>query len=73
VKEVPLPKLVPPLKTEYQFSVPALAVACKVTVPAPQVEPGVVEVTDGIELTVKTPLTLVVPFQVPPPVALYPP
>ena len=52
VNDVPLPKLVPPVAVLYQFNVPALAVAPKVTVPLPQTEPGVVPDTVGKALTV---------------------
>ena len=54
VNDVPLPKLVPPVAALYQFNVPALAVALKVTVPLPQTEPGVVPDTVGIEFIVIT-------------------
>ena len=52
VNDVPLPKLVPPVAALYQFNVPALAVAPKVTVPLPQTEPGVVPDTVGKAFTV---------------------
>ncbi len=52
VNDAPLPKLVPPVATLYQFNVPALAVAPNVTVPLPQTEPGVVPDTVGKALTV---------------------
>ena len=44
----------PPVLTVYQFTVPALAVAPRLTVPVPQVEPGVVVAIDGIVFTVAT-------------------
>ena len=54
VKLVPVPKLVPPVKEEYQFIVPALAVAPNVKVPGPQLKLGVVDVIDGIGRIVAT-------------------
>ena len=48
VKLVPVPKLVPPVNEGYQFIVPALAVAPNVTVPAPQLKSGVVDVIVGV-------------------------
>ena len=50
-KDVPVPKLDPPLDAAYQFRVPALAVAPKFTVPASQRDAGVVLDTVGMELT----------------------
>ena len=58
VKLVPVPKLVPPVKEEYQFIVPALAVAPKVTTPGPQLKSGVVDVIVGIGRMVATTATL---------------
>ncbi len=52
VKLVPVPKLDPPEAAAYQFIVPALATAPKVTVPVPQREPGVVAVMVGMSFTV---------------------
>jgi hypothetical protein len=52
VKDVPVPRLDPPVLAAYQFKVPALAAAPKTTVPVPQRLPGVVEVIDGVEFTV---------------------
>jgi hypothetical protein len=52
VKLVPVPKLVPPVATSYQLTVPADAVAPRVTVPLSQTLPGVVAVIVGIALTV---------------------
>ncbi len=46
-KLVPVPKETPPVKALYQFKVPALAVAFKVTVPLPQRLPGVTVVIVG--------------------------
>ena len=52
VKLVPVPRLDPPDAAAYQLIVPAEAVAPKVTVPVPQILPGVVPVIVGIGLTV---------------------
>ena len=52
VKLVPVPSDVPPVDTEYQLIVPALAVAPSVTVPGPHLSPGVVPVIVGMTLTV---------------------
>ena len=57
INEVPEPNDVPPVKAAYQFKVPALAVAPKVTVPVPQTEPGVVPLTVGV--TLSNPITMV--------------
>ena len=54
VKLAPVPKLVPPIKVEYQFIVPALAVAPNVKVPGPQLNSGVVDVIVGIGRIVAT-------------------
>jgi len=54
VNEVPVPKDVPPVFEAYQFNVPALEAAVKTTVPVPQRDEGVVEVTDGVVFTVAT-------------------
>ena len=51
---VPVPSEAPPEEAAYQSSVPAEAVAARVTDPVPQLEAGVVEVTDGIVLMVAT-------------------
>ena len=58
VKLVPVPKLVPPVKEEYQFMVPELAVAPKVTTPGPQLKSGVVDVIVGIGRMEATTATL---------------
>ena len=63
INVVPEPNDVPPVIAEYQFNVPALAVAPKVTVPVPQTEPGVVPDTVGIALTVATTALLVAVVQ----------
>ena len=52
LKEVPVPKLAPPLLAAYQFNVPALAVAPRETDPVPQRLPGVVPVIVGEALIV---------------------
>ena len=63
VKDVPVPNDVPPVTAAYQFNVPALAVAPKVTVPVPHTEPGVVPDTVGMALTVATTALLVAVVQ----------
>ena len=45
-------RLTPPVLAEYQFIVPALAVADNETAPVPHRLPGVVEVTVGFAVTV---------------------
>ena len=63
VKLVPVPSDEPPVDAEYQFIIPALAVAPSVTVPGPHLVAGVVPVivgmaftvTDTCELTVENP------------------
>jgi hypothetical protein len=52
VNDVPVPNDEPPEEAAYQFNVPALAVALRVTVPVPQREAGVVPLTVGIAFTV---------------------
>ena len=52
VKLVPVPRLVPPVDVAYQLIAPAEAVAPRVTVPVPQMLPGVVVVMVGMTLTV---------------------
>jgi hypothetical protein len=59
VKDVPDPNNVPPVAAEYQFRVPAVAVAPKVAVPVLQKLPGVVLVTEGVFVTVATTAVLV--------------
>ena len=49
---VPVPRLAPPVAAEYQFIVPADAVAPNETVPVPQTLPGVVAEIAGIAFTV---------------------
>jgi hypothetical protein len=43
---------VPPVDAAYQLIVPALAVAPRITVPVPHLEPGVVPVIVGTAFTV---------------------
>ena len=52
VKLVPVPIDEPAVATLYQFKVPELAVAPKITVPVSQRLPGVVALTDGTAVTV---------------------
>ena len=52
VNDAPLPKDDPPVEAAYQFIVPALAVAPKVTVPALQRLAGVVDRMVGVVFTV---------------------
>ena len=54
VKPVPVPNAVPPELLAYQFKVPALATAAKLTVPASQRLFGVLEVMVGSGLIVAT-------------------
>ena len=53
VNVVPDPRIPPPLDAAYQFNVPALALAPKLTVPLPHRLPGVVKVTVGVLVMVK--------------------
>ena len=59
VKLVPVPKLEPPVAAAYQLIVPADAVAPNVTVPVPQLLPGVVAVMVGMGLIVAVTAVLV--------------
>jgi len=52
VKVVPVPNDEPPVKPAYQLTVPAEAVAPKVTVPVPQFDAEVVPVMVGKTFTV---------------------
>ena len=52
VQGEPVPKDAPPAAAAYQFKVPALAVADKLTVPVPHRSPGVEPVTVGTVLMV---------------------
>jgi hypothetical protein len=52
VKLPPVPKALPPVAAAYQDIVPAEAVAPKITVPVPDLEPGVVPVMVGTAETV---------------------
>ena len=63
INVVPEPNDEPPVIAEYQFNVPALAVAPNVTVPVPHTEPGVVPDTVGMALTVATTALLVAVVQ----------
>ena len=49
---MPVANEVPPVDAEYQLTVPALALAPKVTVPVPQFDPSVVDDIVGIVLIV---------------------
>jgi hypothetical protein len=67
VNDVPVPKLVPPVAAAYQLIVPALAVALKFTVPAPQRLAPVLVAMVGIAFTVAVTAVLVAvvhPFEV---------
>lgn len=63
MKLFPVPKDDPPVGAAYQFNIPALAVAPKVTVPIPQRLPGVVLVIDGTGFTVAITADLVAVVQ----------
>jgi len=52
VKLVPVPSDIPPVAAAHQLIVPELAVAPRVTVPGPQLLPGVVPVIVGIAVIV---------------------
>ena len=54
VNVVPEPRIDPPDGTLYQFIVPELAVAPKITVPVPHLDPGVVVEIVGLGFTVAT-------------------
>jgi hypothetical protein len=58
VKFVPVPREVPPVKAEYQFIVPAEAVADKFTGPDPQLLPGKTPVIVGRPIKMFDPLSL---------------
>ena len=49
---MPAPRNTPPVAAAYQLIVPAEAVAPRVTVPVPQVDPGVVVAIVGMAFTV---------------------
>ena len=57
---MPVAKAVPPVALANQLIVPELAVACKVTVPFPHREAGVVEVTVAFGFIVATTAVLAV-------------
>ena len=59
VKIAPIPRDSPPVGSEYQLMVPALAAACKLTVPVPQMDPSVVPEMDGMALIVAVTAVLV--------------
>ena len=59
IKLVPVPSALPPLGTLYQLSVPALAVAPRIKVPASHLEFGVMAVMVGTVLTVAMTAVLV--------------
>ena len=59
VNNDPVSNDVPPVKVEYQLTVPALAVAPKTTVPVPQRLAGVLAVMVGIAFTVITDAALI--------------
>ena len=63
VNVFPDPRLVPPVRDEYQFMVPSEGVALSTTVPVPHLLPGVVDVTIGIAFTVAITGVLVVVVQ----------
>ena len=54
IKLVPVPKEAPPLAAAYQFNVPALVVAPRVTVPTSHLPEGVVPETVGILIVATT-------------------
>ena len=59
VKIAPVPRDAPPVGSEYQLMVPALAVTCKLTFPVPQFDPSVVPEMDGMALIVAVTAVLV--------------
>ena len=59
VNDVPVPRDTPPAGDAYQSIIPADGVAPRVTVPAPQIESGDVDMTVTIALTVATTAVLV--------------
>ncbi len=63
INVVPEPNDEPPVIAEYQFNVPALAVAPIVTVPVPHLAAGVVPLIVGTTLTVATTALLVAVVQ----------
>ncbi len=63
INEVPVPRLAPPVAAVYQLIVPAEAVAPRVTVPVPQMLPGVVPVIVGAVFTVAITAVLVAVVQ----------
>ena len=63
VKDVPVARAVPPVEAANQLMVPAEAAAERLTVPVPQLEPGVVEVMLGTAFTVAETAVLEVEIQ----------
>ena len=63
VNVVPVPNMLPPEAALYQLTLPALAVAPKVTVPVAHLAAGVVPDTVGMVLTVATTALLVAVVQ----------
>ena len=63
VNVVPVPRDASPVAAAYQLIVPADAVAPRVTVPVPQVDPGVVVVIVGMVFTVAVTADLVAVVQ----------
>jgi hypothetical protein len=52
VNVLPVPRLDPPVEAAYQFIVPKLAVAPRITVPLTHVLPVVVLIIEGADVTV---------------------
>ena len=65
INDVPDPKDIPPVDDAYQLIIPADAVAPNVTVPVPQVYPGVVLTIVGVALTAAVTSSLAVLSQPP--------
>ena len=59
VKLAPVPRDTPPVGSEYQLMVPALAVACRLTFPVPQLELSIVPVMEGMSLIIAVTRVLV--------------
>jgi len=57
--EFPVARMVPPVATLYQFTVPEFATAERFTIPESHLEPGVVAVISGCVLTVAITAVLV--------------
>lgn len=56
----------PPVNVEYQLIEPALAVAFRITVPAPQMVPSVIPVIVGVGIIVAITAVLLLDVQFPP-------